>query len=338
MALSAIFGCSGVALTEAERAFFKDADPWGFILFKRNCADPRQVRDLVEELRASVGRADAPVLIDQEGGRVMRLAPPVWPPRPAMARIGAVYRRDPSAGREAAWLAARLIAHDLAELGVTVDCAPVLDIPQPDADDIIGDRAFGDKPDIIAALGRAVCEGLEAGGVLPVIKHIPGHGRALVDSHLELPRVAASAETLAETDFAPFAALSDAPMAMTAHIVYEALDASAPATTSPAVIGEVIRKQIGFDNLLMSDDLSMKALGGAFDARARAALAAGCDVVLHCNGEMDEMELVASGAITLDGVGARRAADALSRLHAAQPFNAREGEDRLAELLVQEAA
>jgi beta-N-acetylhexosaminidase len=313
-----IFACSGPTLTPAERDFFRDADPLGFILFQRNCETPDQVRGLVAALRDAVGRADAPVLIDQEGGRVARLKPPQWPAYPAPAAIAAL---GGAAAKEAAWLGARLIADDLAALGITVDCVPVLDIPVPGADAVIGDRALGTQPATVATLGRAVCDGMLAGGVLPVIKHIPGHGRATVDSHHALPRVEASHATLRVSDFAPFRALADMPWAMTAHIVYADIDDRAAATLSRTVIGDVIRGDIGFDGVLVSDDLSMRALGGSFAGRTAAALRAGCDVVLHCNGDMAEMTAIAGAADGLTPAARRRVDRAESRRGAAQPID-----------------
>ena len=315
---AAIFGCSGATLTPAERDFFRDADPLGFILFQRNCGNPDQVRRLVAGLRDAVGRADAPILIDQEGGRVARLKPPHWPAYPAPAAIAAL---GGAAAKEAAWLGARLIADDLAALGITVDCVPVLDIPVPGADVVIGDRALGDRPAVVATLGRAVCDGMLAGGVLPVIKHIPGHGRATVDSHQALPRVAARRATLAKSDFAPFKALADMPWAMTAHIVYADIDADAAATLSRKVVAEVIRGEIGFEGVLVSDDLSMRALGGSFAGRATGALAAGCDLVLHCNGDLTEMSAVAGAAARLTPAARRRVDRAEARRNAAQPID-----------------
>ncbi len=305
-ALAVIFGLSGTSLSETERRFFRDADPAGFILFARNCESPAQVARLVADLRAAVGRTDAPVLIDQEGGRVARLKPPHWRDYPAPARIAAL---GGDAAREAAWLGARLIADDLAMLGITVDCAPVLDIPVAGADPIIGDRALGTTPARVAELGLAVCDGLMAGAVLPVIKHIPGHGRGNVDSHKGLPVVATPRTELDSTDFAPFRALAGMPWAMTAHILYSALDSQHPATLSPLVVGDVIRTSIGFDGVLVSDDLSMQALGGSLLERARGALVAGCDLVLHCNGDMTEMSGIAA-AIGAMSAAARRRLDA----------------------------
>jgi beta-N-acetylhexosaminidase len=300
---AAILGCAGLTVGTEERAFFRDLDPLGFILFQRNCDSPDQVRALVDALRDTVGRADAPVLIDQEGGRVARLRPPHWPAYPPPAAIAAL---GGAAAEEAARLGARLIAADLAELRITVDCLPLLDVPAPGADPIIGDRAYGTEPESVARLGRAACEGLLAGGVLPVIKHIPGHGRGNVDSHLALPIVDAPLAALERVDFAPFRALAKMPWAMTAHIIYTALDAARPATLSPSVIGETIRRQIGFDGVLVSDDLSMNALGGTYAERTRGALDAGCDLVLHCNGKMEEMREIASALRPLTAEAAVR--------------------------------
>lgn len=281
-------------LTRRERAFFAAANPLGFILFARNCIDPEQVRGLVEDLRETVGRQDAPILIDQEGGRVARLRPPHWREAPAAARFAALARVDRAQAQEAVWLNARMLAEDLAMLGITVDCAPVLDVPQPGAHEVIGDRAVGDTAELSTLLGRAWCDGLLDGGVVPVIKHIPGHGRALVDSHFDLPVVTASRAELEQVDFAPFHALRAMPWAMTAHVVFTALDPSCPVTTSPVVIESIIRGAIGFKGVLVSDDICMAALGGAVAARAAAALRAGCDLVLHCNGRLEEMETVAA--------------------------------------------
>ncbi|MCH8997567.1 MAG: beta-N-acetylhexosaminidase [Proteobacteria bacterium] len=308
-----IFGCEGPVLNDWERDFFSDHNPLGFILFARNCEDPEQVRALVAALRATIGRAEAPVLIDQEGGRVARLKPPHWRAPPAPGRFGLIAGRDRERAHEAVRLNARLIAADLMDLGITVDCAPALDLPTPGADAVIGDRAFGADAEIIADLGRAFCEGLLAGGVLPVIKHMPGHGRARVDSHLEMPVVEAPRAELEMSDFRPFTALADAPWAMTGHVVYAAIDPDNPATTSRTVIGEVIRGLIGFDGVLVTDDLSMGALAGNFADRAAAALEAGCDLVLHCNGEPDEMTEVARGVTSLSAEAERRLAAAAAR-------------------------
>lgn len=307
-----ILGCSGKELTADERHFYADHRPWGFILFARNIGEPQQIGDLVAALRDSVGRPDAPVFIDQEGGRVQRLRPPVAPNYPAGSALGALYRQDREAGLRAAWLLARLHAFDLLRFGIDADCMPVLDVPVEGASDVIGTRAYGKDPDSVAALGRAAAEGLMSGGVLPVMKHVPGHGRALLDTHLALPTVDAPIEDLRAHDFAPFKALSDLPAAMTAHVIYSAVDPERPATTSGKVVQEIIRGEIGFDGLLISDDTSMKALSGDFPEKAEAILAAGCDVVLHCNGVMDEMKGIVSRVRPLTGRSLERASRALA--------------------------
>ena len=328
MTSAAIYGCSGHRLTAEERAFFAEAKPWGFILFRRNVDSPDQVKALVEDLRDSVGRADAPVLIDQEGGRVQRLGPPHWPKYPP----GAAYLKatnDPAAARELVRLGARLIAHDLRALGITVDCVPVLDVPVPGAHDIIGDRAYAQDPATVTQLGRAAAEGLLAGGVLPIIKHIPGHGRAFSDSHHDLPVVETDLETLDGWDFAPFKALSDMPMAMTAHVVFTAVDAKRPATTSKKGI-RLMREHLGFSGLIMSDDLSMKALSGTLTERAEQSLKAGCDVILHCNGDLGEMRQVAEGTGKLKAEARRRAEASLKRIvHTPEPLDVPEARARL---------
>ena len=288
----AIYGMAGETLTADERAFFRDAGPAGYILFARNVASREQVRALTDSLRALHGRDDVPILIDQEGGRVARMKPPVWPPFPPGERFARLYAVSPVAAIEAARANAQAIAVTLREVGINVDCLPLLDVRQEGASDIIGDRALGSEPMQVAALGRAVLEGLRAGGVVGVVKHMPGHGRALVDSHKELPVVTAS-EVELESDIEPFRTLNWAPMGMTAHVVYTAWDRSRCASLSPTVIGEIIRGRIGFDGLLMSDDLGMHALTGDFGNRASGALAAGCDLALHCSGEMAEMQAIA---------------------------------------------
>lgn len=328
-----IFGCSGETLTADERAFFSSAKPWGFILFARNIVDGTQVRRLTEELRTIVDDDKAPILIDQEGGRVARLKPPNWKERPAAARFGELSAVSQEVAREAAYLNARLIAQDLAELGINANCAPVLDVPVDGADAVIGDRAFGRDPTQIIELGRSVIEGLMEGGVLPVMKHAPGHGRATADSHVRLPHVSCTAEELSATDFVTFRSLNHCPMAMTAHVVYEAFDAQRPATTSPKVIRKVIRGEIGFEGLLMSDDLSMEALSGPISVRTKAALFAGCDIVLHCNGAMDEMTAVAKEAKPLEGAALRRAEHALAHLIAGEEFDRSAAQHRLDELM-----
>ncbi|GGF13677.1 beta-hexosaminidase [Aliidongia dinghuensis] len=317
---AAIFGCAGTSLTAEERAFFRAVDPAGFILFKRNCEAPDQVRALVADLRALVGWR-APVLIDQEGGRVQRLRPPHWRAAPPARRFAELYRLDAVAGLRAAWVNARLIADELADLGIDVDCAPVLDNPVPGAHDVIGDRALGDDVRTIAALGRAVIAGLTAGGVLPVIKHLPGHGRAQVDSHLHCPVVEADEAALGAHDLPPFRALADAPFAMTAHVVYRAWDTERVATWSHRIITDVIRGAIGFTGCLLSDDLSMQALDGGLGERAERALAAGCDLALHCNGDLAEMRAVAGAAGTLSDIAADRFTAALDRRTAPDPID-----------------
>jgi beta-N-acetylhexosaminidase len=327
-----ILGCAGESLSSFERRFFPAADPVGFILFRRNCASPAQVRELVASLRECIDRHDAPVMIDQEGGRVARLRPPHWRLYPSAARLASLP--DPSA-ETAARLAARLIADDLVRLGITVDCLPVLDLPVSGADPVIGDRAYGSDPDRVARLARAVCEGLLEGAVLPVIKHIPGHGRARVDSHRACPLVETGRDELSRTDFAPFCALATMPWAMTAHIVYAAIDATAPATLSRRVVAEIIRGTIGFDGVLVSDDLSMQALGGEVGERARRALAAGCDLALHCNGDPAEMEEIATAARPISDRSAKRLAraEAMRRRSAANGFDRREAETQFDALL-----
>ncbi|HEY5963405.1 MAG TPA: beta-N-acetylhexosaminidase [Xanthobacteraceae bacterium] len=306
-----ITGLAGPTLTTEERAFLRETRPWGLILFKRNIQDKAQVTGLVAESMQEAG-ASIPVLVDQEGGRVQRLGPPHWPAYPPGAAYGELYDRDPAQGLAAARLGARLIASDLLPLGIDVDCLPLADVPVSDADRVIGDRAYGDTPAKVAALAAAVAEGLAEGGVLPVLKHIPGHGRANADSHLKLPVVHADRAMLAATDFAAFRPLKKLPLGMTAHVVFTAFDPVLPATTSPKMIREVIRGLIGFDGLLMSDDVSMGALSGSIAERSRASLAAGCDLVLHCNGKMDEMRQVAAEAPELSGDAARRSAAAFA--------------------------
>ncbi len=307
-----ITGVSGPALTDAEREFLRDAQPWGLIIFKRNVANPDGLRALVDDAR-SVLRRRAPVLVDQEGGRVQRLGPPHWPKYPPAAAYGRLYDANRTEGLAAARLGARLIAADLAAVGIDVDCMPLADVPVAGADAVIGDRAFGAEPDKVSALAAAFAEGLQDGGVLPVVKHLPGHGRATADSHQKLPVVTAAKAALEATDFAAFRPLAGLPLAMTAHVVFTALDQTAPATTSPVIVREVIRGSIGFQGLLMSDDLSMAALSGSLGERTLAALAAGCDMALHCNGSMDEMRAVAEAAPVLAGDAARRAEAALAR-------------------------
>jgi beta-N-acetylhexosaminidase len=316
-----ITGVSGPELTAAERDFIAAERPWGFILFKRNIETPAQIALLVRELRGAIGNPDAPVLLDQEGGRVQRLGPPHWPVYPPGAVFGALYDIDRVAGLTAARLSARLMAADLIELGVSVDCLPLADVPVAGADAVIGNRAYGTEPDKVAAIARAVTDGLEQGGILPVLKHIPGHGRATADTHFRLPEVDTSKAELERTDFAAFQPLADLPMAMTAHVVFSALDPAQPATTSATIIRQVIRGVIGFQGLLMSDDVSMNALAGSIAERTRAILTAGCDMVLHCNGKLDEMREVARETPKLSGKALQRAGRALASRRAPQSFD-----------------
>jgi beta-N-acetylhexosaminidase len=327
-----ILGCAGPVLGADERAFFRDVRPWSFILFARNVVDAGQTRALIEALREAADDEAALVFVDQEGGRVQRLRPPLARARRPAALFGALYAQDPDAALEAVRLNHRLIAAELAAVGFDADCVPCIDLRVPGAHDIVGDRAFGTDPNVVAALGRAAVDGLLAGGVAPVVKHIPGHGRAGADSHFDLPVVDTPLEVLEQTDFAPFRALADAPMAMTAHVVYAAVDPRRCATLSHRVIETVIRGHIGFDGLLMSDDLSMKALGGAFEDRTRGALDAGCDLVLHCNGDMAEMKPVAAACPELAGRAAERAAEARSVARRSQAFDAAAAERHLARL------
>ena len=325
-----IAGCAGLKLTPDELKLFKREKPWGFIIFKRNIDNPDQVRALIGSFRNAVGRADAPVLVDQEGGRVQRLGPPHWPKYPPGEAYGRLMAKGALYARDITRLGARLMAHDMRALGINVDCLPVLDVPVRGAHDVIGSRAYGTDPDTVSLLARAASEGLIAGGVLPVIKHIPGHGRAGADSHLALPVVDTPRDALIAQDFKPFRALADMPLAMTAHVVYSAIDAKAPATTSKKLFREVIRGHIGYDGLVMSDDLSMKALGGTFKDRTMASLAAGCDIVLHCNGDMAEMKAVAKTTPELKGKAKMRAESALRRIsHDPEPFDPADGRAKL---------
>jgi beta-N-acetylhexosaminidase len=316
-----ITGVSGLELDAAERQFIAETRPWGFILFKRNVDTPDQVSALVRDLRNCLGQDDAPVLIDQEGGRVTRLGPPHWPVYPPGATFGALYDIDKALGLRAAWLSSRLIAADLIGLGITVDCLPLADVPVAGADAVIGNRAYGTEPAKVAAIARAVTGGLEEGGVLPVLKHIPGHGRATADSHFGLPTVDTPLNELERTDFAAFQPLADLPMAMTAHVVFSALDPAQPATTSATIVRQVIRGGIGFQGLLMSDDVSMNALAGSIAERTRAIVNAGCDMVLHCNGKLDEMRDVARETPELAGEALDRARRALASRRPPKPFD-----------------
>jgi beta-N-acetylhexosaminidase len=316
-----ITGVSGLELSASEHEFMRSERPWGFILFKRNVETPAQVSSLVRQLRESIDDQEAPVLIDQEGGRVQRLGPPHWPVYPAGSVFGALYDINHALGLSAARLSARLIAADLIETGVTVDCLPLADVPVPGADAVIGNRAYGTEPQKVAAIARAVTEGLEQGGILPVLKHIPGHGRATADTHFRLPVVDTPRTELEKVDFAAFQPLADLPMAMTAHVVFSALDPAHPATTSATIIEQVIRGVIGFQGLLMSDDVSMNALAGSIAERTQAIVAAGCDMVLHCNGKLDEMREVAAETPELSGKALQRARAALASRKAPQPFD-----------------
>ena len=315
-----ITGLSGLNVSANERAFLREARPWGLIIFKRNVSTPQQVTELTSAFRDAVGW-QAPVLVDQEGGRVQRLGPPHWPAYPAGAVYGALFDREVSSGLAAARLAGHLIAADLRVLGIDVDCLPLADVLTAGADPVIGDRAYGSEPGKVAAIAGAIAQGLLAGGVLPVVKHLPGHGRATADSHHKLPVVDTDRATLEATDFAAFRPLASLPLGMTAHVVFSAIDPVAPATTSVTMVREVIRGFIGFRGLLMSDDVSMKALSGTIAERSGAAFAAGCDVVLHCNGILSEMAAVAGQAPVLAGEAARRAGAALAQRKAPEQFD-----------------
>jgi len=308
-----ILGLAGPSVTAPERSLFAAADPAGYILFKRNVVDREQLRALTDDLRSIAGRADVPILIDQEGGRVARMQPPIWPEFPRAERFDALYDVAPMSAIEAARANGQAIATMLVEVGINVNCLPLLDVRQTGAHDIIGDRALGSEPLRVAALGRALIEGMRAGGVVGVVKHIPGHGRAMADSHVELPVVDADAEAL-EIDLAPFISLCDAPMGMTAHVVYQAWDAKECASLSAKVIGEIIRGRIGFDGLLMSDDLGMHALSGDFGERAAGVLSAGCDVALHCSGDFAEMEACVAAVGEIGGQARTRLDRAMSTI------------------------
>ena len=316
-----ITGCAGLELTAEEASFFAGRQPWGLILFKRNCETPAQVKNLVAQFRSAVNRKDAPVFIDQEGGRVQRLGPPHWPKYPSASAFGRLYDRSPLLALRVARSVGRLMASDLYELGLSSSCLPVLDLPQADSHAVIGDRAYSSKQGVVMALARAHVAGLMEGGILPVMKHIPGHGRAQVDSHHDLPVLATPRLDLELHDFPTFAALADLPMAMTAHVIYSTIDAENPATTSRKIIRDVIRNVIGFNGLLMTDDLSMKALRGSIAEKVSASLKAGCDIVLHCNGVMDEIAKVAEAAPVLSGRSLRRAKAALKQKRKPSPFD-----------------
>lgn len=311
--IPAIFGLSGLSLTDDERAFFRDSDPAGYILFGRNIENRDQLRKLTDELRNLDGRNDLPILIDQEGGRVARMKAPEWPDFPSGAAFDALYERAPASAIEAARLNAMALASMLSDVGITVDCLPLLDVRWPGASDIIGDRALGSEPMRVAALGRAILNGLQDGEIVGVVKHIPGHGRALFDSHEKLSRVAASDQELL-TDLAPFAALRDAAMAMTCHVIFEAWDAERPATLSPTIIDGIIRQRVGFYGLLMTDDLDMKALSGDVPSRAADAIAAGCDIALNCWAKMGDMIGIANALDPISTVSRARLEGAMDRV------------------------
>ncbi len=332
-ALAVILGLSGPVLTESERAFFRDANPWAFILFKRNVETPNQVKKLCQDLRNCVGR-NCLIFVDQEGGRVQRLRSPQWPDYPAASKFGELYKSDPKEGNRASFLAYRLIADDLRAVGITADCAPVLDLPQPGADPIISDRAFATNVEPIIDMAHACMAGLMTGGVAPVIKHIPGHGRANVDSHKALPKISAPRQVLEKTDFKPFQALNDAPMAMTAHAVYEHHSKTA-VTVSKSALTTLIRDAIGFDGLVMSDDLDMKALSGTLTRKTERALDAGCDIALQCSGKLPDMVKVVKGAKALSGDAERRAIIAETCAEYVTPFDRKEAELEFGELLKQ---
>ncbi|MBL4839187.1 MAG: beta-N-acetylhexosaminidase [Kordiimonadaceae bacterium] len=295
-----IFGCEGLTLTDRELAFFSKVKPAGFILFARNVEDAPQVAKLTAQMRAAVGRHKVPILIDQEGGRVQRMSPPAWRKYPPMEIFGKMAMQDPTLAASALRLNCRLIADDLRKVGITVNCLPLLDVARPETNDIIGDRAFSSDPALVAALGRIVVDAHQEGGVLPVIKHLPGHGRATVDSHLDLPLVETALAELEQADFIPFQVLKDAPFGMTAHITYSDIDDTKPATLSRVVIARIIRMKLGFQGVLISDDLSMKALSGNIDDLAMETLDAGCDLTLHCNGDMAEMQAIAAKIPLID--------------------------------------
>jgi beta-N-acetylhexosaminidase len=329
---SVIYGISGTELTLDEAELFAETNPYGFILFARNCESAKQIKRLISDIEEAVGRYRLPILIDQEGGRVQRLKPPTWPkypPASVFANMAAHYKQR---AERATFLNARLIAHDLYELGITVDCAPVADLPVRGAHDVIGDRAFGYKPAQVIALAGAQARGLMEGGIVPVLKHIPGHGRAKADSHEELPVVNDSLDLLRKTDFLPFKALAHLPMAMTAHVLYTAIDDKRMATVSPKAIS-IIRDEIGFKGLLMSDDISMKAMKGDFAQRSRDTLAAGCDVVLHCNGDMAEMQAIAKGIAPLAGASLMRAERAMDSVKPPASFDVAAARREMTQLL-----
>jgi len=332
-----ITGVAGERLGEDERRFLREAKPAGLILFARNCRDAEQIRALISDFKDAVAEDGLLVLIDQEGGRVQRLKPPLVHALPCAAAFAALHGEAPDAACRAAFLSSRLLAGELLALGINTDCAPVLDVNAPGAHAVIGDRAYGSEPGPVVALGRAVADGLLAGGVLPVMKHIPGHGRAAADSHLELPVVTAGIGELAASDFATFRTLNDLPAAMTAHVVFTAVDSRAPASTSATLTRQIIRGTIGFDGLLMSDDLSMRALSGSLRARAEAVIAAGSDLALHCNGQLDEMREVAAGVPRLSGRALERFQRARAAMGRVQAFDVAEAEAALGVVLAKVA-
>jgi beta-N-acetylhexosaminidase len=324
-----ILGCEGPRLSPDEARFFSEAQPWGFILFSRNIEDPVQLLALTSDMRAAVGR-DAPILIDQEGGRVQRMCPPHWRQwRPALDQMA---QAGPLRAARAMRLRARLIAHELRSVGIDVNCMPLADVARDTTHPILKNRLYGTEPDTVIGAGRAVAEGLLAGGVLPVLKHLPGYGLGEVDSHLSLPRVTAPLEELKRVDFAAFRPLVHLPLGMTAHIVYEALEDDLPATLSPSLI-RLIRDEIGFEGALMTDDLSMGALPGPIGARAARARAAGCDLILHCNGDRPEMDAVVENAGPLDGPSLIRTEAALAARRHPEPLDIEAAEADLSELL-----
>ena len=328
-----IFGIEGETVSPQEEALFAAHPPWGFIIFARNIRDRDQVAALTARFREIAGRADVPILVDQEGGRVQRFRAPHWYDYPSAAQIGQLYRQDEAAGKRACWLLSRLHAFDLSAVGVNVDCLPVLDVPTKDGHGVIGDRAYGDAPDLVANLGRSACDGLLAGGVKPVIKHIPGHGRATADSHFDLPVVNTPLAELDKTDFHPFAELADIPMAMTAHVIYSTVDDQAPATTSRIVMDQIIRQHLGYDGLVMCDDITMNALSGDLSQRTHAIFEAGCDIVLHCTGIMEEMQAVAEAGRALEGKAKERADRALIGMGHADNADEQDCREEFADLM-----
>lgn len=333
MTASLIVGISGVMLTDDERRFLRDVQPAGLIIFRRNVFDRTQLPRLIDEARDAVGRDDFLVLIDQEGGRVQRLRPPIARTLPPAAAYADLYEDDQDEAKKAAFAIARLTAEELRSYGITMNCAPVADLPVEGAHEIISDRAYGRAVHQVVALAQAVADGYLAGGVIPVVKHIPGHGRATADSHHALPIVTTSREKLSATDFAPFKALAALPAAMTAHVVYSDIDPQSPASTSTTVTRDIIRGEIGFDNLLMSDDLSMQALSGPMRARAEAVIAAGSDLALHCNGDLAEMRAAAEGVPPLSGRSAARFADSCACIGHSEPYDKEEALQLLAGIL-----